>query len=43
MTAGFIAACYSLTLAAMGVFAWRLVRSGKRLAEQVPDEDKPWI
>ena len=43
MTTGFIAACYSITLLAMGAFAWRTVRSGKQLAKQVADEDKPWI
>ena len=43
MTAGFIAACYSITLVSMGAFAWRTLRAGKRLSDQVSDEDKPWI
>ena len=43
MTTGFIAACYSLTLLSMAALAWSTVRSGRKLAEQVPDEEKPWI
>ncbi len=41
--AGFILGSYALTLAAVAMFAWRTIRSGRRLAEQVPDEDKYWL
>jgi hypothetical protein len=40
--AGFVVGSYLLTFAAVGVLAWRYVRSGRRLAEQVPDDDKYW-
>jgi hypothetical protein len=39
---GFIAGSYLLTLGAIAVFAWRVVRRGRRLAAQLPDEDRPW-
>jgi hypothetical protein len=39
---GFIAGSYALTLGAIAVFAWRVVRRGRRLAAQLPDEDRPW-
>jgi hypothetical protein len=41
--AGFIIGSYVLTFATVGLLAWRYVRVGRRLAEQVPDEDKYWI
>jgi hypothetical protein len=34
---------YLVTFAALALVAWRLVSRGRRLAAQVPDEDKPWI
>ncbi len=40
--AGFILGSYVVTFATMGLLAWRYVRSGRKLAEQVPDEDKYW-
>ena len=40
--AGFILGSYVLTFGAVGVLAWRYVRTGRRLAEQVPDDDKYW-
>jgi hypothetical protein len=39
---GFIVASYAITLAAVGLFAWSVVRRSRRLAEQVPPEDRPW-
>jgi hypothetical protein len=33
---------YGLVLGLMGAYAIHLVRRGKRLARQLPDEDKPW-
>jgi heme exporter protein CcmD len=40
--AGYILGSYAVTLAVIGGFAWRLVRHGRRLAEQVDDADKYW-
>ena len=40
--AGFILGSYVLTFVTVGVIAWRYVRSGRKLAEQVPDEEKYW-
>jgi hypothetical protein len=40
--AGFILGSYLLTFATVGVFAWRLLASGKRLGKQVPDDEKYW-
>ena len=39
---GFIGASYLAAFGAAALMAWRVVRRGKRLAEQLPDEDKPW-
>jgi hypothetical protein len=33
---------YALVLGLTGAYALRLVRRGRRLARQLPDEDKPW-
>lgn len=40
--AGFILGSYLLTFGTVGLLAWRYTRSGRKLAEQVPDEDKYW-
>lgn len=40
--AGFILGGYGLTFAAVAFVAWRIVRSGRRLARQIPDHDKYW-
>jgi heme exporter protein CcmD len=40
--AGFIVGSYVLTFAVIGVFAWRSVRTGRRLGDQVDDEQKYW-
>lgn len=40
--AGFIYGGYIVTFAAIGAFAWRVVRQGKTLSEHVPDDDKYW-
>ncbi len=39
---GFILASYAVTLAAVGLFAWSVVRRSRRLAEKVRPEDRPW-
>jgi hypothetical protein len=39
---GMIIAGWGLGLAAIGVFTWRMLARGRRLADQVPDEETPW-
>ena len=41
--AGFIIGSYVLTLLTLALMSWRVLRSGRRLADQVPDEDKYWL
>ncbi|MCB0968738.1 MAG: heme exporter protein CcmD, partial [Ilumatobacter sp.] len=33
---------YVVTFAVIGAFAWRVVRQGRRLADQVDDDQKYW-
>lgn len=40
--AGFIVTSYAITFGAIGVVAWRLIASGKKLGKHVPDDDKYW-
>ena len=40
--AGFILGSYALTFVTVGLVAWRFVRRGRRLADQVPDSEKYW-
>ncbi|HEY5663473.1 MAG TPA: heme exporter protein CcmD [Ilumatobacter sp.] len=40
--AGFILGSYGLTFAVIGLFAWRVLRTGRRLADRVDDHDKYW-
>ena len=39
---GFILTTYVVALGAAGLMAWRVIRRGRQLARQLPDEDKPW-
>jgi hypothetical protein len=41
--AGFILGSYFLTFATVALFAWRTVRSGRKLGQQVPDDEKYWL
>jgi hypothetical protein len=41
--AGFIIGGYVLTFATVALLAWSYVRSGRKLAERVPDEEKSWL
>jgi hypothetical protein len=34
---------YVVTGLALGGFTWRVLSRGRRLARQVPDEEKPWL
>jgi hypothetical protein len=40
--AGFIIGSYVLTFGAVALFSWRVLRKGRQLADQVPDEEKYW-
>lgn len=40
--AGFIIGSYVLTFGVVALFSWRVLRAGRKLAEQVPDEEKYW-
>jgi hypothetical protein len=39
---GFIVATYVAAFGAAVAMAWRVIRRGRDLARQLPDEDKPW-
>jgi hypothetical protein len=39
---GAILTGYALVFGLTGVYALYVVRRGRRLARQLPDEDKPW-
>ena len=41
--AGFILGSYILTFATVALFAWRTIRTGRQLGDQVPDDDKYWL
>ena len=40
--AGFIFATYVAAFGAAALMAWRVLRRGRQLSRQLPDEDKPW-
>lgn len=40
--AGFIIGSYAVTFAVVGMFAWRVVRGGRRLGRRIDDADKYW-
>lgn len=40
--AGYIIGSYALTLAVIVGFTWRVLRSGRKLADQIDDHDKYW-
>jgi heme exporter protein CcmD len=40
--AGFIIGSYVVTFATVGIFAWRTLRRGRRLSQQVPVEEQYW-
>ena len=40
--AGYVAAGWTISLAALGAYALRTVRRGRPLAERVPPEDRRW-
>ena len=40
--AGFIIGSYAITFFVIGGFAWRVLRGGRRLADQIEDDRKYW-
>jgi len=40
--AGYVAAGWGLSLAALGLYAYRTVRRGRALADKVPPEEQRW-
>ncbi len=40
--AGFIVGSYVITFGAIGLLAWRLVTTGKKLGRRIPDDEKYW-
>lgn len=40
--AGFILGSYAVTFVVIAGFTWRVLRSGRRLAHQIDDDDKYW-
>jgi hypothetical protein len=39
---GLILGGYGIVAAGLGAYVWSMVRRGRDLARQLPDEDKPW-
>jgi hypothetical protein len=39
---GLILGGYGLLSSGLTIYAWFMVRKGRSLARQLPDEDKPW-
>ena len=40
--AGFILGSYALAFGAVAIYAWRVLRDGRRLSRRVPDSEKYW-
>jgi hypothetical protein len=40
--AGYIYGAYAITFAVVGSFAWRAIRHGHRLGDEIDDADKYW-
>lgn len=41
--AGIVIGSYAATFGSIAAFTWWMLRRGRTLARQLPDEDKPWI
>lgn len=42
-TTGYIAAAWIGTFGAVGLYAWSLIRRGRKLSRIVPEEDRRWL
>jgi hypothetical protein len=40
---GHVLVGYGIAGIGLGWFSWRVIARGRKLARQVPDEDKPWL
>ena len=40
--AGFIIGSYVVTFAAIGAYAWYVLRRARKVTSRLPDEAKPW-
>jgi heme exporter protein CcmD len=40
--AGYVAAGYGITTAAIGVYVWRVLARGRALARSLPPEERRW-
>lgn len=38
----YVAAGYGVTAAALALYAWRILRRGRSLSRDLPDEERPW-
>jgi hypothetical protein len=38
-----VIAGYVIVFGSIGAFAWRIIARGRKLARQVPDDQKPWV
>ena len=41
--AGFIVSSYVVTSGGVVLYAWYVLRRGKKATEQLPDDSKPWV
>ena len=40
--AAYVVSAYTVTFAAIALYAWNLLRRARKAAKQVPAEDRPW-
>lgn len=40
---GWLVFGYGGALGAVGIYAWRVVARGRRLARDISDDEKPWL
>ncbi len=42
VNAQYVIGSYAVTLAGIGLYAWRMLARARRVARQVPPEERPW-
>lgn len=42
VNAQYVIGSYVVTLAGIGLYAWRMLARARRIARQVPPEERPW-
>lgn len=42
-TTGYIVAAWAGTFGAVGLYAWSLIRRGKKLSRVVPEDQRRWL